>query len=44
MGWCAYVAANNVYVTQTSGSIQRGVDAVAPAGTVNVEAGKYKQL
>jgi hypothetical protein len=34
--------ANQVYVTPTSGSIQRGVDAVAAGGTVNVEAGSYK--
>jgi Ca2+-binding RTX toxin-like protein len=39
-GLVSYVA-NNVYVTQTSGSIQRGVDAVATEGTVNVEAGRY---
>jgi PKD domain/RTX calcium-binding nonapeptide repeat (4 copies) len=30
--------ANNVYVTPRGGSIQRGVDAVAAGGTVNVEA------
>jgi hypothetical protein len=35
--------ANQVYVTPTSGSIQRGVDAVAAGGTVNVEAGSYNQ-
>ena len=40
-GLVSYVA-NNVYVTQASGSIQRGVDAVAAGGTVNVEAGWYK--
>lgn len=33
----------NVYVTQTSGSIQRGVDAVASGGTVNVAGGTYVQ-
>ena len=41
-GLVSYVA-NNVYVTQASGSIQRGVDAVAVGDTVNVEAGSYKQ-
>jgi uncharacterized repeat protein (TIGR03803 family) len=45
-GLVTYVA-NNVYVTPTSGSIQRGVDAVTKnfasgAGTVNVEAGNYQ--
>jgi hypothetical protein len=40
-GLVSYVA-GNVYVTPTSGSIQRGVDAVAPGGTVNVEAGSYQ--
>jgi filamentous hemagglutinin family protein len=33
----------NVYVTQNSGSIQRGVDAVALGGTVNVASGTYVQ-
>lgn len=33
--------AGNVYVTSSSGSIQRGVDAVAAGGTVNVESGRY---
>ncbi len=33
----------NVYVTQASGSIQRGVDAVAAGGTVNVAGGTYAQ-
>lgn len=33
----------NVYVTQASGSIQRGVDAVASGGTVNVGGGTYVQ-
>jgi filamentous hemagglutinin family protein len=33
----------NVYVTQTSGSIQRGVDAVVAGGTVNVDGGTYVQ-
>jgi Ca2+-binding RTX toxin-like protein len=33
--------AGNVYVTNSSGSVQRGVDAVAAGGTVNVEAGNY---
>lgn len=31
----------NVYVTATTGSIQRGVDAVASGGTVNVEGSSY---
>lgn len=39
-GLVTYVA-DNVYVTASSGSIQRGVDAVANGGTVNVEAGSY---
>ena len=30
-------------MTSDSGSIQRGVDAVAAGGTVNVEAGSYKK-
>jgi filamentous hemagglutinin family protein len=33
----------NVYVTQSSGSIQRGVDAVVTGGTVNVAGGTYVQ-
>jgi uncharacterized delta-60 repeat protein len=33
--------AGNVYVTQSSGSVQRGVTAVVAGGTVNVEAGSY---
>ncbi|WP_411883063.1 beta strand repeat-containing protein [Polaromonas sp. YR568] len=33
----------NVYVTQNSGSIQRGVDAVALGGTVNLAGGTYVQ-
>src|SRR5207302_696782 len=40
-GLVTYVA-GNVYVTANSGSIQRGVDAVAAGGTVNVAAGSYK--
>ena len=39
-GLVSYVA-GNVYVTPSSGSIQRGVDAVSPGDTVNVEAGSY---
>ncbi len=39
-GLVTYVA-NSVYVTPASGSIQRGVDAVAAGGTVNVAAGWY---
>lgn len=35
--------AGNVYVTQSSGSIQRGVDAVAASGTVNVAGGTFVQ-
>lgn len=35
--------AGNVYVTQNSGSIQRGVDAVALGGTVNLASGTYVQ-
>jgi filamentous hemagglutinin family protein len=35
--------AGNVYVTQASGSIQRGVDAVALGGTVNLAGGTYVQ-
>jgi PKD repeat protein len=31
----------NTYVTVSGGSIQRGIDAVAEDGTVNVEAGSY---
>ena len=41
-GLVTYVA-NNVYVTPASGSIQRGVDAVAAGGTVNVESGSYQK-
>lgn len=33
----------NVYVTQASGSIQRGVNAVVAGGTVNVGGGTYVQ-
>ncbi|WP_411877671.1 beta strand repeat-containing protein [Polaromonas sp. YR568] len=33
----------NVYVTQASGSIQRGIDAVALGGTVNLNGGTYVQ-
>ena len=39
-GLVTYVA-GNVYVTNSSGSIQRGVDAVAAGGTVNVGPGIY---
>jgi sugar lactone lactonase YvrE len=42
-GLVTYVA-NNVYVTQASGSIQRGVHAVAAGGTVNVEAGNFSRF
>lgn len=35
--------AGNVYVTQTSGSIQRGVDAAANGHTVNVGAGSFSE-
>jgi hypothetical protein len=40
-GLVSYVA-ENVYVTRASGSIQRGVDAVAAGGTVNVQDGRYE--
>lgn len=33
--------AGNLYVTQTSGSVQRGIDAAAVGNTVNVAAGTY---
>jgi Ca2+-binding RTX toxin-like protein len=33
---------HNLFVTQQSGSIQRGIDGVSSGGTVNVEAGTYK--
>ncbi|WP_421955007.1 beta strand repeat-containing protein [Polaromonas sp.] len=33
----------NVYVTQSSGSIQRGADALSAGGTVNVAAGTYAE-
>ncbi|MBI3822042.1 MAG: PKD domain-containing protein [Planctomycetes bacterium] len=39
-GLVTYVA-NNVYVTPSSGSIQRGVDAVPSGGTINVEGFSY---
>src|SRR5262249_40090938 len=41
-GLVTYVP-GNVYVTAGGGSIQRGVDAVAEGGTVNVEAGSYQK-
>jgi len=41
VGLVTYVA-NNVYVTPQSGSIQRGVNAVAAGGTVNVEAASHE--
>jgi RTX calcium-binding nonapeptide repeat (4 copies) len=40
-GLVTYVA-GNVYVTNNSGSIQRGVDAVAAGVTVNVGQGSYR--
>ncbi len=33
--------AGNLYVTQTSGSVQRGIDAASVGNTVNVGAGSY---
>jgi hypothetical protein len=39
-GLVSYVA-GNVYVTNASGSVQRGVSAVPVGGTVNVQAGSY---
>jgi Ca2+-binding RTX toxin-like protein len=42
-GLVTYVP-GNVYISANGGDIQRGVDAVAPGGTVNVEAGgSHKQ-
>ncbi|MES2510571.1 MAG: filamentous hemagglutinin N-terminal domain-containing protein [Pseudomonadota bacterium] len=35
--------AGNVYVTQSSGSVQRGADASTTGGTVNVAAGTYAE-
>ncbi len=35
--------ANNVYVTPSSGSIQRGIDVSSPGYTVNVAAGTYPE-
>ena len=42
LGLVTWVA-SNVYVTPLSGSIQRGIDAVAPGGIVNVAAGTYDE-
>ncbi len=39
-GLVSYVG-GNVYVTENSGSIQRGIDAVADGGTVHVEGSDY---
>src|SRR5262249_27765167 len=41
-GLVTYVP-GNAYISVNGGDIQRGVDAIAPGGTVNVEAGSYKQ-
>jgi hypothetical protein len=42
-GLVTYVP-GNTYISVNGGDIQRGVDAIAPGGTVNVEAGgSYKQ-
>lgn len=43
MGLVTYVA-DNVYVTTGSGSIQRGADAIAAGGTVNVGPGTFDGL
>ena len=40
-GLVSYIA-GKVYVTPRSGSIQRGVDAIAAGGTVNVQAGSFQ--
>jgi hypothetical protein len=41
-GLVTYVP-GSAFITVSSGSIQRGVDAIAQGGTVHVEAGSYKQ-
>src|SRR5262249_35219574 len=41
-GLVTYVP-GQAYISVNGGSIQRGVDAIAPGGTVNVEGGSYKQ-
>jgi Concanavalin A-like lectin/glucanases superfamily/FG-GAP-like repeat/PKD domain/Cadherin domain/RTX calcium-binding nonapeptide repeat (4 copies)/FG-GAP repeat len=41
-GLVTYVP-GNAYISVNGGDIQRGVDAIAAGGTVNVEAGSYKQ-
>ena len=38
-----YYVANNLYVTPTSGSIQRGVNSASTGDTINVEAGTYTE-
>jgi hypothetical protein len=40
-GLVTYVP-GNAYISVNGGDIQFGVDAIAPGGTVNVEAGKYE--
>ena len=42
-GPVTYVPGNN-YISVNGGDIQRGVDAIADGGTVNVEPGSYKQF
>src|SRR5262249_9201285 len=41
-GLVTYVS-GNAYISVNGGDIQRGVDAIAEGGTVNVEGGAYRQ-